>query len=302
VDCVVCGTTVERAPNSLTGDRVFCSDECHYDWLSAAFTGEGHPNWAGGDVGPYGQRWAGVRRDALERNGHTCVLCETDADDLGRNRDVHRFVPVRWFVAAADRDRTDARRLANVVTLCPACHRGVEASEETGANYTTLPPLSGDMSDTEDTPAVVRGDDAEYEPVDAAEGLAKGVLVGEAEGAPNFAMRRFELRENAEVPSHTNEVEHVQYVLAGEYTVTVEGESHAVEPGDSLYIPAGAVHSYTNDGDREGAFLCVVPHGEDDIQLLEEGPGSEADGGEAAADGAGDGGGGAGTDGAESGS
>lgn len=152
-----------------------------------------------------------------------------------------------------------------------------------------------------DEPAVVRGEDAEYELVDAADGLAKAVLVGE-DRAPNFAMRRFELRAGAAVPPHTNEVEHVQYVLAGEYTVTVAGEAHAVEPGDSLYIPAGAVHSYANDGDREGAFLCVVPHGEDDIRLLDEETGDEAGGGEAGADGAGDGGGGAGADGAESGS
>ncbi|MEF8773335.1 MAG: cupin domain-containing protein [Halobacteriales archaeon] len=127
------------------------------------------------------------------------------------------------------------------------------------------------MSDTVETdePAVVRADDVEYEAVGAAEGLRKGVLIGEAEGAPNFAMRRFTLDAGADVPEHTNEVEHVQHVLAGEYTVGIEGEEYDVEPGDSMYVPAGAVHWYRNDGDQLGAFICVVPHGEDDIQLVE---------------------------------
>jgi len=281
-ECAVCGESVERWPADADGDAVLCSESCRSDWLSEAFTGEGHPNWAGGGVGPYGPGWAATRRAALDRDGHACVLCGRGTDAIGRNPDVHHLVPVRRFVAADDRERADAHRLGNVLALCPGCHRRVEAADGRGASYRGLPPRLGDMSDSEDTPAVVRGDDAEYEPVDAAEGLAKGVLVGEAEGAPNFAMRRFELREGAEVPPHTNAVEHVQYVLAGEYTVTIEGEAHAVEPGDSLYIPAGAVHGYANDGDREGAFLCVVPHGEDDIRLV----------GEAAVDAAEDGGGG----------
>jgi quercetin dioxygenase-like cupin family protein len=125
------------------------------------------------------------------------------------------------------------------------------------------------MSEQTEEPAIVRGEDVEYETVDAAEGLAKGVLVGEDEGAPNFAMRRFTLDAGAEVPRHTNEVEHVQYVLAGEYTVGIEGDERTVAAGDSLYVPAGAVHWYRNDGDEQGAFICVVPHGDDDIQVLE---------------------------------
>ncbi|MEE6209741.1 cupin domain-containing protein [Salarchaeum sp. III] len=118
-------------------------------------------------------------------------------------------------------------------------------------------------------PVVRRADDVSYETVDAAEGMRKGVLVGEDEGAPNFAMRRFVLDAGASVPEHTNEVEHEQYVLAGEYTVGIGGEEYVVSAGDSLLIPAGVVHWYENDGDTEGSFICVVPHGEDEINLVE---------------------------------
>ncbi|MFC7176795.1 cupin domain-containing protein [Halosegnis marinus] len=124
------------------------------------------------------------------------------------------------------------------------------------------------MADS-DTPLVRRADEVEYETVDAAAGMSKGVLVGPEHGAPTLALRRFVLDPGASVPRHTNEIEHEQYVLAGEYTVGLDGEEHVVTAGDSLHIPAGCVHWYRNDGDEPGAFLCAVPNGDDSIELAE---------------------------------
>ncbi|WP_435078483.1 cupin domain-containing protein [Halococcus sp. AFM35] len=115
-----------------------------------------------------------------------------------------------------------------------------------------------------------RADDIDYEPVAAADGLEKGVLVDEVRGAPNFAIRRFTLAAGGEVPKHTNDVEHEQYVLNGEYTVGIGDEEHTVSAGDSLLIPAGVVHWYRNEGEEEGAFICAVPNGDDAIELVEE--------------------------------
>ena len=138
------------------------------------------------------------------------------------------------------------------------------------------------MSDQRPRPLVRRADDVEYETVDAAEGMRKGVLVGPDDGAPNLAIRRFVLEPGAEVPAHTNEIEHEQYVLEGEYVVGIrgtseaggdgeasDGEEYTVEAGDSLLIPAGTVHWYRNEGDERGAFLCAVPTGDDEIRLVE---------------------------------
>jgi quercetin dioxygenase-like cupin family protein len=139
-------------------------------------------------------------------------------------------------------------------------------------------------SDAGPEPLVRRADAVEYETVDAAEGMHKGVLVDEADGAPNLALRRFVLDPGASVPRHTNEIEHEQYVLAGEYVVGMGGssetapeggeagggEEHVVREGDSLLIPAGTVHWYRNEGDTEGAFICAVPTGDDSIELAEE--------------------------------
>ncbi|WP_423995866.1 cupin domain-containing protein [Halorubrum trapanicum] len=126
------------------------------------------------------------------------------------------------------------------------------------------------MTDASDPdPVVKRADEISYEPVDAAEGLSKGVLLDESDGAPNFAIRRFELAAGAEVPRHTNAVEHEQYVLAGEYVVGIGDEEHTVSPGDALLIPAGVEHWYRNAGDEPGAFICAVPNGDDAIELVE---------------------------------
>jgi quercetin dioxygenase-like cupin family protein len=125
------------------------------------------------------------------------------------------------------------------------------------------------MSDTDHEPFVRQHEDITYESVDAADGLRKGVLVGEEHGAPNVAIRRFTLAPGGEVPKHTNAIEHEQYVLSGEYVVGIEDEEYTVSAGDALHIPAGAVHWYRNEGDEEGAFICAVPTGDDEIRLVE---------------------------------
>jgi len=124
------------------------------------------------------------------------------------------------------------------------------------------------------SPVIRDAADIEYEAQSAAEGLEKGVLIGDEQDAPNFRMRRFTLAPGATVPKHENAVEHEQYVLAGEYVVGLREDGseteYEVEPGDSLFIPAGTVHWYRNTGDSEAAFICAVPNGEDEIQLVDQ--------------------------------
>jgi len=126
LDCDNCGETFERYPGNIESEHVFCSPDCQHEWLSEAFTGEGHPNWAGGGMPNYRGDWREVREEALERDGRECVVCGADREDLGRNPDVHHIVPVRAYAEAPDRDRADAHVPRNVVCLCPSCHRTAE--------------------------------------------------------------------------------------------------------------------------------------------------------------------------------
>lgn len=118
--------------------------------------------------------------------------------------------------------------------------------------------------------AVKRAAAVERKAVAAGTATEVQVLVGPADGAPNFALRRFIMGEGGGMPRHTNAVEHEQYVLTGRARITVGDEVHEVSAGNTLYIPAGMPHSYeVLDGPFE--FLCVVPNTPDTITILDEG-------------------------------
>jgi len=117
--------------------------------------------------------------------------------------------------------------------------------------------------------AVRASEDITGERVAAADGLRKEVLFDGTNGAADVALRRFTLAADSEVPRHTNDVEHVQYVVSGAYVVGIGDTEHAVRAGDAVHIPAGTVHWYRNGSDETGVFLCAVPTGDDDIDVLD---------------------------------
>ena len=125
------------------------------------------------------------------------------------------------------------------------------------------------MATTTPSPTVRQASEVTYDIVELAEGLQKGVLLGDEHGTPNFNMRRFILDPGARVPRHTNEVEHEQFVIEGNYQVGIGEETHTVSAGDSLLIPAGVEHWYRNDSNDRGSFLCVVPKEDDEITVQE---------------------------------
>jgi quercetin dioxygenase-like cupin family protein len=111
--------------------------------------------------------------------------------------------------------------------------------------------------------------DVEAKNVAAGKDTTIQVLISSQEG-PNFALRKFSMQKGGGMPRHTNTVEHEQYVLRGQATVTIGGESHRVQAGDVLFIPEGAIHSYQNTGDEPFEFLCIVPNKEDRITIVNE--------------------------------
>ena len=114
---------------------------------------------------------------------------------------------------------------------------------------------------------VRRADDAAARAVAAGTATDMQVLLGEAEGAPNFAMRRFRMGPGGGMPLHTNAVEHEQYVLRGRARVTVGNEVHEVREATVLLIPAGIPHSY-EVLEAPFEFLCLVPNLKDEIKLV----------------------------------
>jgi 5-methylcytosine-specific restriction endonuclease McrA len=107
-------------------------------WLSAEFTGEGHPNWKGGGNEAYGPGWRRAKLTTLERDDFTCLICGVTKDEIGRNPDVHHIVPVRSFLDAPIAEKTDAHASRNLVTLCVACHRRADFGRPTKAELKQL--------------------------------------------------------------------------------------------------------------------------------------------------------------------
>ena len=111
--------------------------------------------------------------------------------------------------------------------------------------------------------------DVEAKNVAAGKDTTIQVLISSQEG-PNFALRKFSMQKGGGMPRHTNTVEHEQYVLRGEATITIGDETHHVKAGDVVFIPEGAVHSYDNTGEDRFEFLCIIPNKEDKITIVGE--------------------------------
>jgi quercetin dioxygenase-like cupin family protein len=119
---------------------------------------------------------------------------------------------------------------------------------------------------------VIDSKSRELQPVARARGTYKAVLIGEADGAPHFAKRRFVLEPGGRIPAHRHpDIEHEQYVVSGEMTLGLDDETVTAKAGDVVFIPAQTVHWYQNDGDEPCEFLCTVPITKDyETEWLEE--------------------------------
>jgi len=117
-------------------------------------------------------------------------------------------------------------------------------------------------------PSVKNIDKIPTEKVDAGRSTYRQVLIGPDEG-PNFAMRRFIMEPGGGIPSHTNTVEHEQYVLRGRARIGIGDDVYEVKADDVLLIPAGIPHWYEVLGDEKFEFLCMVPNRDDKISLTE---------------------------------
>lgn len=101
----------------------------------------------------------------------------------------------------------------------------------------------------------------------AGRGVSMKMLISPAE-APHFAMRQFSIAVGGHMPLHTNSIEHEQFVLAGRARVVLGDTALEAQAGDVLLIPAGVPHSYETLGDAAYTFLCLVPKGEDRIEIV----------------------------------
>jgi len=82
----------------------------------------------------------------------------------------------------------------------------------------------------------------------------------ENEGAPRFALRRFEIEPGGQIGIHNHPQEHEIYCLGGEGEVFTHNEKVTMKKDDVLYVPPDEPHGYKNNGKEPFIFLCVIPY------------------------------------------
>jgi quercetin dioxygenase-like cupin family protein len=98
------------------------------------------------------------------------------------------------------------------------------------------------------------------EAVARSRGAAIQVLIGPADGAPNFVTRRFTLAPGGRIPQHRHDtIEHEQLMIDGVMVLGLGEREVEVREGDAIFIPAGTAHWYENRSERPAVFVCVVP-------------------------------------------
>ena len=96
-------------------------------------------------------------------------------------------------------------------------------------------------------------------PVEGKPGVAMRMVIGEADGAPDFIMRVFELQSDARTHLHTHWQEHEVFVLAGQGAVRTEAGETPIGPGSVVFVPSNEPHQLLNRGEDVLRFVCLIP-------------------------------------------
>jgi quercetin dioxygenase-like cupin family protein len=117
------------------------------------------------------------------------------------------------------------------------------------------------MSEVRVRPVVRTMSGVEAQPVPHTRGTTIQILLGPADGAPNFVTRRFSIEPGGRIPCHRHAtVEHEQVVVEGEMVLGLDQEERTARAGDCVFIPPGVAHWYENRGSVPVRFLCMVPN------------------------------------------
>ena len=95
--------------------------------------------------------------------------------------------------------------------------------------------------------------------IDGAKGANIRWLVGEKDGAQNFAMRMFEVDINGHTPYHTHSFEHEIFVLSGEGVLKTKDSEKPMKPWEVIFVDPNLDHQFINIGKEPLIFLCSVP-------------------------------------------
>ena len=97
--------------------------------------------------------------------------------------------------------------------------------------------------------------------MDGVRGITKQLVLGSADGVPNFSIRVFTVEPGGHSPHHSHAVEHLNYVIAGQGALMDgEGRANPLNAGEFAFVAPHDVHQFRNTSDSEDlVFMCMVP-------------------------------------------
>ncbi len=102
--------------------------------------------------------------------------------------------------------------------------------------------------------------------------LELNFLLDDTQGSRDLVMFELTVPSNARVPlPHCHkDVDEIVYGLEGVFTMTVDGETHEIAPGDSLFVGRGRVHHFSNPSPTTARVLAVLNPGSIGKRYFEE--------------------------------
>lgn len=95
--------------------------------------------------------------------------------------------------------------------------------------------------------------------MDGVKDVEMRMMVGRADGAPNFSMRHFTVQPGGHTPHHQHNYEHEVVILEGAGEAQYGDDKHAIRAGDVLFIEPNTMHQFRNTGSSALKFICLVP-------------------------------------------
>jgi quercetin dioxygenase-like cupin family protein len=103
-------------------------------------------------------------------------------------------------------------------------------------------------------------------------------LTVDPDGRSHLSVIRERIGVGDRIPRHWHDVDEVVLYTGGEAVVHLEGADRRVEPGATVFIPAGAIHGTVNAGSTPVEITAVFPATSVRMDLVERNPGPGTEG------------------------
>ena len=85
-------------------------------------------------------------------------------------------------------------------------------------------------------------------------------MITSRDGAPNFALRVFDLEPGASTPLHAHPWEHEVFIVQGAGHLRGKERTLSFQAGDSVFVAPGETHCFAADAGTALQFVCVIPN------------------------------------------